>query len=91
MNLSLAIPEAIAGVILSNDSCGRQKLQYMNQMASRNVTVPGNLSISGCNLDRDIVAVIEGEFEWVEVTEFDLSVGLLVTFPNVVGVARDSG
>ena len=46
---------------------------------------------TGCNLDRDIVAAIEGEFEWVDITEFDLSVGLLVTFPNVVGVARDQG
>ncbi len=46
------------------------------------------LLTTGCNLDRDIGAAIRGEFEWVEINEFDLSVGLPVTIPNIMGVAR---
>ena len=44
---------------------------------------------TGCNLDRDIVGAIrEAGFERVELRRFSLSVGLPVTIPNVVGVAR---
>ena len=47
------------------------------------------LATTGCNLDRDISAAIrQGGFEEVELTRFDLSVGLPVTIPNIVGVAR---
>ncbi len=44
---------------------------------------------TGCNLDRDLTASIEGAgFSSVELRAFDLSVGLPVTIPNIVGVAR---
>lgn len=44
---------------------------------------------TGCNLDRDIAADIRGAgFSSVEMERFDLSVGLPVTIPNIVGVAR---
>ncbi len=44
---------------------------------------------TGCNLNRDTVGAIEAAgFGTVEVERFDLSVGLPVTIPNVVGVAR---
>ena len=44
---------------------------------------------TGCNLDRDISAAIRGAgFREVELTRFDLSVGLPVTIPNIVGVAK---
>ena len=46
------------------------------------------LVTTGCNLDRDIAADISGSgFAQVDITEFDLSVGL-ITLPNIVGAAR---
>ena len=43
---------------------------------------------TGCNLDRDIAETIEtAGFERVEVERFDLSVGLPITIPNILGVA----
>ena len=43
---------------------------------------------TGCNLDRDISGAIKsGRFTGVEVRAFELSVGLPVTIPNIVGVA----
>jgi hypothetical protein len=43
---------------------------------------------TGCNLDRDIAETIESAgFERVEVERFDLSVGLPITIPNILGVA----
>lgn len=45
---------------------------------------------TGCNLNRDITAAVVGAgFRSVEVSSFSLSVGLPVTIPNIVGVARD--
>ena len=44
---------------------------------------------TGCNLNRDLTAAIRGAgFSSVEVRAFDMSVGLPVTIPNIVGVAR---
>lgn len=44
---------------------------------------------TGCNLDRDLTASIRNAgFTAVELEAFDLSVGLPVTIPNIVGVAR---
>jgi ubiquinone/menaquinone biosynthesis C-methylase UbiE len=44
---------------------------------------------TGCNLDRDIAGTIENAgFERVDFERFDLSVGLPVTIPNILGVAR---
>ena len=44
---------------------------------------------TGCNLDRDLTASIcSAGFASVEIEAFDLSVGLPVTIPNIVGVAR---
>ena len=43
---------------------------------------------TGCNLDRDIAGTIRAAgFESVELSSFDLSVGLPVTIPNIVGFA----
>lgn len=44
---------------------------------------------TGCNLDRDLIASIQGAgFSSVELEAFDLSIGLPVTIPNIVGIAR---
>ena len=44
---------------------------------------------TGCNLNRDIASVIGAAgFSQVDLRAFDLSVGLPVTLPNIVGVAR---
>ena len=44
---------------------------------------------TGCNLNRDLNASIEGAgFSDIEVEAFDLSVRLPVTIPNIVGVAK---
>lgn len=44
---------------------------------------------TGCNLNRDLTATIQSAgFKEVELRSFDLSVGLPVTIPNIVGVAR---
>ena len=44
---------------------------------------------TGCNLNRDIAAAIESaSFSHVQLTDFNLSVGLPITIPNIVGVAR---
>jgi len=44
---------------------------------------------TGCNLDRDITAAINSAgFRSVDVSSFDLSVGLPLTIPNIIGVAR---
>ena len=44
---------------------------------------------TGCNLDRDLTASIRNAgFASVELEAFDLSVGLPVTIPNIVGIAR---
>lgn len=44
---------------------------------------------TGCNLDRDLTAAIKNAgFSSVEIAAFDLSVGLPVTIPNIVGAAR---
>ena len=44
---------------------------------------------TGCNLDRDLTASIRSAgFASVELESFDLSVGLPVTIPNIVGIAR---
>ena len=44
---------------------------------------------TGCNLNRDIAAAIESAgFSQVQLTDFNLSVGLPITIPNIVGVAR---
>lgn len=46
---------------------------------------------TGCNLNRDLTAGIRSAgFDSVEIRSFDLSVGLPVTIPNIVGVARVS-
>ena len=44
---------------------------------------------TGCNLNRDIAGAIRSAgFNAVDVRAFDLSIGLPVTIPNIVGVAR---
>lgn len=44
---------------------------------------------TGCNLDRDLTASIRSAgFVSVELDAFDLSVGLPVTIPNIVGIAK---
>ena len=44
---------------------------------------------TGCNLNRDIAGAIQSAgFKQVEFKAFDLSVGLPVTVPNIVGAAR---
>ncbi len=44
---------------------------------------------TGCNLNRDLAADIRSTgFSSVEIEAFDLSVGLPVTIPNIVGVAK---
>ena len=44
---------------------------------------------TGCNLNRDLTASIQGAgFSDVEVEAFELSVILPVKFPNIVGIAR---
>ncbi len=44
---------------------------------------------TGCNLNRDLTASIrQAGFASVELEAFDLSVGLPVTIPNIVGMAR---
>ena len=44
---------------------------------------------TGCNLNRDLTASIQGAgFSEVELEAFDLSVRLPVTIPNIVGLAR---
>ena len=44
---------------------------------------------TGCNLNRDLAASIHSAgFASVEIEAFDLSVGLPVTIPNIVGIAR---
>ncbi len=44
---------------------------------------------TGCNLDRDLSASIQAAgFNSVQIESFDLSVGLPVTIPNIVGIAR---
>ena len=44
---------------------------------------------TGCNLDRDLITSIQSAgFSSVELEAFDLSIGLPVTIPNIVGVAR---
>ncbi|MXY45518.1 MAG: class I SAM-dependent methyltransferase [Chloroflexi bacterium] len=44
---------------------------------------------TGCNLDRDLtVSICSAGFANVEFEAFDLSVGLPVTIPNIVGVAK---
>ena len=44
---------------------------------------------TGCNLNRDIASAVRAAgFSHVHVIEFDLSVGLPLTLPNIVGVAR---
>ena len=44
---------------------------------------------TGCNLNRDLTASIEGAgFSDIEVEAFDLSVRLPVTIPNIVGIAK---
>ncbi len=44
---------------------------------------------TGCNLNRDITgAITSAGFRNVEVQSFDLSVGLPVSIPNIIGVAR---
>ena len=44
---------------------------------------------TGCNLDRDIVGAIrQAGFDDIELRRFSLSVGLPITIPNIVGVAR---
>ena len=44
---------------------------------------------TGCNLDRDLTGSIEqAGFATVEVEHFDLSVGLPITIPNIVGAAK---
>ena len=44
---------------------------------------------TGCNLNRDLTATIQNAgFSEVELRSFDLSIGLPVTIPNIVGIAR---
>ncbi len=44
---------------------------------------------TGCNLNRDLTASIQGAgFSDVEIEAFELSVSLPVKFPNIVGIAR---
>ena len=44
---------------------------------------------TGCNLDRDLAGAIRNAgFASVEMEAFDLSVGLPITIPNIVGSAR---
>ena len=44
---------------------------------------------TGCNLNRDIASAIRAAgFSDVQMSTFDLSVGLPVTIPNIVGVAK---
>ena len=44
---------------------------------------------SGCNLNRDIAGAIEAAgFSGVDLTTFNLSIGLPITLPNIVGIAR---
>lgn len=44
---------------------------------------------TGCNLNRDLILSIHNAgFSSVELEAFDLSVGLPVTIPNIVGIAR---
>ena len=49
---------------------------------------PWRFLTTGCNLNRDIAAAIRSAgFSRVELTRFDLSVGLPLPLPNIVGVA----
>ncbi len=44
---------------------------------------------TGCNLDRDTASAIRrAGFSTVEYRRFSLSVGVFVTIPNIVGIAR---
>ena len=44
---------------------------------------------TGCNLNRDLTSAIRSAgFQSVELEAFDLSVGVPVTIPNIIGVAR---
>ena len=44
---------------------------------------------TGCNLNRDLILSIHNAgFDTVELEAFDMSVGLPVTIPNIVGIAR---
>lgn len=44
---------------------------------------------TGCNLNRDIESAIRlAGFRSIDLTTFDLSVGLPITLPNIVGAAR---
>lgn len=44
---------------------------------------------TGCNLNRDITgAIYSAGFSHIEIETFDLSVGLPVTIPNIVGMAK---
>ena len=44
---------------------------------------------TGCNLDRDIVGAMgQDGFDDISLRRFSLSVGLPITIPNIVGVAR---
>ena len=54
----------------------------------RSFRVPWRLLVNGCHLDRDIEgAVRRAGFSEISIRTFDLSVGVLVTLPNIVGVA----
>ena len=59
----------------------RRRLEKMLNPAWR-------FSTTGCNLKRDTAAAIRATgFSRVEITDFDLSLGLPVRLPNIVGVA----
>ena len=48
-----------------------------------------NCLTTGCNLNRDLTSSIrDAGFACVELEAFDMSVGLPVTIPNIVGIAR---
>ena len=47
-----------------------------------------NFITTGCNLNRDIAGAINNAgFRSVDVTAFDLSIGMPITIPNIVGIA----
>jgi ubiquinone/menaquinone biosynthesis C-methylase UbiE len=67
--------------VVSPRKWGRRMQNALNPLWSRATT--------GCNLNRDIAASIHSAgFSSVEMRAFDLSIGLPVTIPNIIGVAR---
>ena len=64
-------------------AAGRHKRMWQNRLNPL-----WRFFTTGCNLNRDIASAIRSAgFRRVQIRAFDLSVGLTVTLPNIVGVA----